>query len=80
MAAGWFRRFVKAGAGPEDGESFTSPRIHLGSDIVVPDWAGWRRARGRRAETPLMLPMCYALPSWKLAGRQRLRDEGVVFA
>jgi Uma2 family endonuclease len=28
------------------------PEVHLGADIVVPDWAGWRRSRmPRRPET-----------------------------
>jgi Uma2 family endonuclease len=31
--------------GPGGWRILYEPEIHLGSDIVVPDWAGWRRAR-----------------------------------
>jgi Uma2 family endonuclease len=35
--------------------------LHLGRDVVVPDWAGWRRSR-----VPMMpdAPWCSVAPDW----------------
>ena len=37
------------------------PELHLGPDVLVPDWAGWRRTRmPQRPETPY----CPVAPDW----------------
>ena len=38
-------RSAKGVAGPADGRILDEPEIHFGSDILVPDLAGWRRER-----------------------------------
>jgi len=37
--------FHEGRGGPGGWRILYEPEIHLGSDVVVPDWAGWRRAR-----------------------------------
>jgi Uma2 family endonuclease len=44
--------FHEGRGGPGGWRIVYEPEIHLGADIVVPDWAGWRRTRlPRRPET-----------------------------
>jgi Uma2 family endonuclease len=44
--------FHEGRGGPGGWRIVYEPEIHLGADIVVPDWAGWRRSRlPRRPET-----------------------------
>jgi len=46
-AFGWGR------GGPGGWWIVYEPELHLGADVLVPDWAGWRRARmPHRPETP----------------------------
>jgi Uma2 family endonuclease len=46
-AFGWGR------GGPGGWWIFYEPELHLGPDVLVPDWAGWRRTRmPHRPETP----------------------------
>ena len=37
------------------------PEIHLGRDVVVPDWAGWRRSRLSRLPETAYFPLA---PDW----------------
>ena len=37
--------FGKGRGGPGGGIILDEPELHLGADVVVPDLAGWRRAR-----------------------------------
>lgn len=37
------------------------PELHLGPDIVVPDWAGWRR---ERLPSDLTVPFMTSAPDW----------------
>jgi hypothetical protein len=46
-AFGWGR------GGPGGWLIYYEPELHLGPDVLVPDWAGWRRARmPHRPDTP----------------------------
>ena len=39
--------------GPGGWLIFYEPELHLGADVLVPDWAGWRRTRmPHRPDTP----------------------------
>jgi Uma2 family endonuclease len=37
------------------------PELHLGNDVLVPDWAGWRRARMPRLPETAYFPLA---PDW----------------
>jgi len=41
--------FYEGRGGPGGWWILYEPEIHLGADIVVPDWAGWRRSRMSRS-------------------------------
>lgn len=43
--AGELYGFNKDGAGPGGWVNLVEPELHLGDEVVVPDLAGWRRAR-----------------------------------
>lgn len=48
-------------SGPEGWWLLYEPELHLGPDTVVPDWAGWRRARTPRLPDA---PFCTVAPDW----------------
>ncbi|KFA90731.1 hypothetical protein Q664_26825 [Archangium violaceum Cb vi76] len=74
--------FVFGREGPGGWSILFKPEIHLGPgpDKLVPDLAGWRRERLRRAEGGVELPAHYDLaPDWAcdiLSERTRRRDKG----
>ena len=37
------------------------PELHLGRDVLVPDWAGWRRSRMPHLPTTAYFPLA---PDW----------------
>jgi len=41
--------FHRGRGGPGGWRILYEPEVHLGADIVVPDWAGWRRSRMPRS-------------------------------
>jgi Uma2 family endonuclease len=47
--------------GPGDWWVLYEPELHLGSDVLVPDWAGWRRARMPRLPGTAYFPLA---PDW----------------
>jgi Uma2 family endonuclease len=46
--------------GPGGWKILLEPEIHLGADVVVPDWAGWRRERF----TPPLTAYYTVVPDW----------------
>jgi len=58
---GPFDRDPGAPGGPGGWWILLEPELHLGQDVVVPDWAGWRRDRMPRMER---VPFFTEVPSW----------------
>jgi Uma2 family endonuclease len=56
--AGPFHRDPSDPAGPGGWWVLLEPELHFGDDVVVPDWAGWRRSR---------LPVLTNVPFFTLA-------------
>lgn len=54
--------FKRGRGGPGGRILLDEPELHLGADIVVPDLAGWRRAR--MPEVPIDLPYFVLAPDW----------------
>ena len=59
--AGPFHRGPNDPAGPGGWWILLEPEVHLGDDVLVPDWAGWRRER-----LPLLpdVPAFTQAPDW----------------
>jgi Uma2 family endonuclease len=54
--------FKRGRGGPGGWVLLDEPELHLGADVVVPDLAGWRRAR--MPEVPVDLPYFVLAPDW----------------
>ena len=48
-------------AGPGGWWILYEPELHLGADVIVPDWAGWRRERMPRVPDEPFFPLA---PDW----------------
>lgn len=53
--------FDHSKGGPGGWRILYEPELHLGPDILVPDWAGWRRARMPRLPDTAYFPLA---PDW----------------
>ena len=53
--------FDRGVGGPGGWWILLEPELHLGRDVVVPDWAGWRRTRMARIPETAYFPLA---PDW----------------
>jgi len=53
--------FDRGVGGPGGWWILLEPELHLGRDVVVPDWAGWRRSRMPRVPETAYFPLA---PDW----------------
>ena len=53
--------FHEGRGGPGGWRILSEPEIHLGGDVLVPDWAGWRRERMPHRPTTAYYPIA---PDW----------------
>jgi len=53
--------FDRGVGGPGGWWILLEPELHLGRDVVVPDWAGWRRSRMPRVPETAHFPLA---PDW----------------
>ncbi|MEW5983478.1 MAG: Uma2 family endonuclease [Acidobacteriota bacterium] len=53
--------FHQGRGGPGGWRILSEPEVHLGGDILVPDWAGWRRERLPHRPTTAYYPIA---PDW----------------
>jgi Uma2 family endonuclease len=53
--------FHQGRGGPGGWRILSEPEIHLGGDVLVPDWAGWRRERLPHRPTTAYYPIA---PDW----------------
>ena len=53
--------YHKGRGGPGGWWIFYEPELHLGADVLVPDWAGWRRPRMPRLPDAAYFPLA---PDW----------------
>jgi Uma2 family endonuclease len=53
--------FHKGRGGPGGWWILYEPELHLGRDVLVPDWAGWRRTRMPRVPDTAYFPLA---PDW----------------
>jgi len=53
--------FHRGRGGPGGWQILIEPELHLGSDVLVPDWAGWRRSRMPSVPETAYFPLA---PDW----------------
>ena len=53
--------YHKGRGGPGGWRIFYEPELHLGANVLVPDWAGWRRPRMPRLPDTAYFPLA---PDW----------------
>ena len=61
IGSGLVGPFDRGVGGPGGWWILLEPELHLGRDVVVPDWAGWRRSRMPRVPETAYFPLA---PDW----------------